>query len=151
MGSWLFLIGILAIAIWGKNQSLIVAAAVVLIIMAIPNSQRILQLVEKQGINWGVTIISIAILIPIATGRISFQDLINAFKSPVGWIAVFCGILVSILSARGVSFLAVSPEVTVALVFGTILGVVFLKGIAAGPIIASGIAFCILQILNVKI
>ncbi|AMV61568.1 Arginine/ornithine antiporter ArcD [Pediococcus damnosus] len=151
MESWLFLIGILLIAIWGKNQSLIVATAVVLIIKAIPNTDKLFQLVEKQGINWGVTIISVAILIPIATGKISFQDLLNSFKSPVGWIAVFCGILVSILSARGVGFLAVSPEVTVALVFGTILGVVLLKGIAAGPIIASGIAFCIIQLLNIKI
>ncbi|KRN82546.1 hypothetical protein IV87_GL002122 [Pediococcus ethanolidurans] len=151
MENWLFLVGILAIAVWGKNQSLVIATSIVLILMLIPNSQKILQLVEKQGINWGVTIISIAILIPIATGRIGFQDLINAFKSPIGWIAVFCGILVSILSARGVGFLAVSPEVTVALVFGTILGVVFLKGIAAGPIIASGIAYCILQLINIKI
>ncbi|WP_412990255.1 DUF441 domain-containing protein [Pediococcus siamensis] len=151
MESWLFLIAIFLIAILGKNQSLIIATAVVLLIMLIPNSQKILALVEKQGINWGVTIISIAILIPIATGRIGFQDLLNSFKSPIGWIAVFCGILVSILSARGVGFLAVSPEVTVALVFGTILGVVFLRGVAAGPIIASGIAFCILQLLNVKI
>lgn len=151
MESWLFLIGILLIAIWGKNQSLIFATVAVLVLKGIPNSEKILQVVEKQGINWGVTIISIAILMPIATGRISFQDLLNAFKSPVGWIAVLCGILVSILSARGVGFLAVSPEVTVALVFGTILGVVFLKGIAAGPIIASGIAFCIIQLLNIKI
>ncbi|GEL14425.1 DUF441 domain-containing protein [Pediococcus cellicola] len=151
MESWLFLIGILIIAILGHNQSLMFATAAVLVLMAIPNSSKLLSLIEKQGINWGVTIITVAILIPIATGRVGFSDLLNAFKSPVGWIAIFCGILVSILSARGVGFLAISPEVTVALVFGTILGVVFLRGVAAGPIIASGIAFCILQLLNIKI
>lgn len=151
MESWLFLIGILIIAILGHNQSLMFATTAVLVLMAIPNSSKLLSLIEKQGINWGVTIITVAILIPIATGRVGFSDLLNAFKSPVGWIAIFCGILVSILSARGVGFLAISPEVTVALVFGTILGVVFLRGVAAGPIIASGIAFCILQLLNIKI
>ncbi|MBA1394317.1 DUF441 family protein, partial [Lactobacillus sp. XV13L] len=40
-----------------------------------------------------------------------------------------------------------SPEMTVALVFGTILGVVLFKGIAAGPVIASGIAYCIITLL----
>lgn len=151
MESWLFLIGILIIAILGHNQSLMFATTAVLVLMAIPNTSKLLSLIEKQGINWGVTIITVAILIPIATGRVGFSDLLNAFKSPVGWISMFCGILVSILSARGVGFLAISPEVTVALVFGTILGVVFLRGVAAGPIIASGIAFCILQLLNIKI
>ena len=41
------------------------------------------------------------------------------------------------------------PEITVALVFGTIIGVVFMKGVAAGPVIASGITYCILQIINI--
>lgn len=42
-----------------------------------------------------------------------------------------------------------SPEVTVALVFGTIMGVVFLKGVAAGPVIAAGITYCIMQVIQV--
>ncbi|KAF0803020.1 DUF441 family protein, partial [Pediococcus acidilactici] len=96
-------------------------------------------------------IISVAILVPIATGRIGIMDLINSFKSPVGWIAVACGILVSLLSYQGVGFLSASPEVTVALVMGTIIGVVFMNGIAAGPIIASGIAYLIIQLLQIQI
>ena len=45
---------------------------------------------------------------------------------------------------KGVGLINQSPEITVALVFGTILGVVFLKGIAAGPIIASGMMYVII-------
>ncbi|MGC3657897.1 DUF441 family protein, partial [Enterococcus faecalis] len=48
------------------------------------------------------------------------------------------------LSSKGVGLINQSPEITVALVFGTILGVVFLKGIAAGPIIASGMMYVII-------
>lgn len=151
MESWLFLIGILVVAFLGKNQSLIIAAVVVLILKILPYSQRLFPLIEKQGINWGVTLISITILIPIATGRVGIMDLVSAFKSPVGWIAVACGILVSLLSYQGVGFLSASPEVTVALVMGTIIGVVFMNGIAAGPIIASGIAYIIIQLLQIQI
>lgn len=43
---------------------------------------------KKKGINWGVLVITIAILIPIATKEIGFLDLINAFKSPIGWVAI---------------------------------------------------------------
>ncbi|WP_353990313.1 DUF441 domain-containing protein [Pediococcus argentinicus] len=151
MESWLFLFSILVIAFLGKNQSLMIACFVVLLLKVIPNTAQLFDIISKQGINWGVTVISVAILIPIATGKIGFMDLINSFKSPVGWIAIACGVLVSILSARGVGFLAASPEVTVALVFGTIMGVVFLNGIAAGPVIASGIAYLIIQMLQIQV
>jgi UPF0756 membrane protein JDM1_1594 len=53
-----------------------------------------------------------------------------------------------LLSARGVNLLHGQPEITVALVIGTIIGVVFFKGVAAGPVIASGITYCILQIIK---
>ena len=62
----------------------------------------------------------------------------------MGWLGIFCGILVAVLSSKGVGLINQSPEITVALVFGTILGVVFLKGIAAGPIIASGMMYVII-------
>ncbi|MCD2255226.1 DUF441 domain-containing protein [Lactobacillus sp. CC-MHH1034] len=148
MESWLFLAAILLVAIFGKNQSLIIATGVVLVLKLLPFSNRVFPIINAKGINWGVTIISIAILIPIATGQIGFKDLLSAFKSPVGFIAVGCGILVAVLSAKGVGLLSQSPEITVALVFGTIMGVVFLKGIAAGPVIASGITYTILTVFN---
>lgn len=151
MESWLFLLVILAVAFFGKNTSLTVAALVVLALKAIPMSSRLMQVIDARGINWGVTVISIAILVPIATGRITFEDLFRVMKSPVGWIAVGCGALVAILSKHGVGLLAASPEITVALVFGTIIGVVFMRGIAAGPVIASGITYCIITLLHLAV
>ena len=52
------------------------------------------------------------------------------------------------MGSKGVGLLSGQPEITVALVIGTIMGVVFFKGIAAGPVIASGITFCILKVLE---
>ena len=57
----------------------------------------------------------------------------------------------AVLSRQGVSLLAATPQVTVALLFGTILGVVLLNGVAAGPVIASGITYCIISILHIGI
>lgn len=148
MESWLFLLGILAIAIVGKNKSLIIGVSAVMVLKLIPQTQNFLKLLQTQGSNWGVTVISAAIMVPIATGEIGFKELLNVIKSPAGWIAIGCGVLVAVLSAKGVGLLAMSPEMTVALVFGTIIGVVFLKGIAAGPVIASGLTYVILTVFN---
>ncbi len=144
--SWLFLGIIALVAFFGKNQSLLIAAGVVLLLKLIPQNEKIMTLINTKGINWGVTIISVAILIPIATGDIGLKDLLNAFRSPLGWFAIFCGIAVALLSAKGVGLISQSPEVTVALVVGTIIGVVFLRGVAAGPVIAAGLTYCGMQL-----
>lgn len=149
MESWLFLGIILLVAFLAKNQSLLIATLAVLALKLLPQSDKILTTLNQKGINWGVTLISATILVPIATGDIVLKDLLNTLKSPLGWVATICGILVAILSARGVGLIAASPEVTVALVFGTIVGVVFLKGVAAGPVIAAGITYCIMQVIQV--
>lgn len=148
METWLFLALVLIIAMFGKNSSLVIATLVVMLIKALPFTQKWLPIIQSKGINWGVTIISVAILIPIATGEITFHDLMRVFRTSAGWIAIAMGIAVAILSRLGVNQLSASPQVTVALVFGTIMGVVLFKGIAAGPVIASGLTYCIVTMLK---
>ncbi|MGQ5709235.1 DUF441 domain-containing protein [Lactobacillus sp. PSON] len=148
MESWLFLALVLAVALVGKNTSLIIATGVVMLLKLLPFTTKWLPVIQSKGINWGVTVISVAILIPIATGQIGFKDLFQTFKTPAGWIAVAAGIAVAILSRYGVDQLAAVPQVTVALVLGTIIGVVAFKGIAAGPVIASGMTFVIISLFN---
>ena len=82
MESWLFLLGILAIAIVGKNKSLIIGVSAVMVLKLIPQTQNFLKLLQTQGINWGVTVISAAIMVPIATGEIGFKELL---KGHCGW------------------------------------------------------------------
>lgn len=148
MESWLFLALVLAIAVVGKNMSLVIASVVVMALKLLPVASKWLPVIQSKGINWGVTVISVAILVPIATGQITFADLFKAFKNPAGWIAIVAGIAVAILSKYGVNQLAAVPQVTVALVLGTIIGVVVFKGVAAGPVIASGMTYCIVTLLN---
>lgn len=149
MESWLFLAIIAGIALLAKNQNLAGATLVVMVIKAVPFVRdQVYPYLEKQGINAGVFVITVAILVPVATGRIGFAELKQAFHSPLGWVAVICGIVVALLSARGVQLIGQSPEVTVALVVGTIIGVVFFKGLAAGPVIAAGITTCVMLLLR---
>ena len=159
MESFVFLGIILLVGAITNNKSIVFATIFVLILKSLfniteyykikgINIEEFMTQFRKEGISWGVLIITIAILIPIATGEIGFSHLLSAFKSPVGWVAIISGITVSILSSKGIGLLSGQPEITVALVIGTIMGVVFFKGIAAGPVIASGITFCILKVLE---
>ncbi|EOR25379.1 MULTISPECIES: DUF441 domain-containing protein [Niallia] len=146
--SYLFLYLLLAIALVAKNNSLIIAVIFLLIMKLIGIDSKLFALIQSKGINWGVTIITIAVLVPIATGDIGFKDLSATFKSPYAWIALISGIMVALLAKGGVSLLADSPEITTALVLGTILSVSVFNGVAVGPLIGAGIAYAAIKVVE---
>lgn len=53
MESWLFLALVLAIAIFGKNTSLIIASVVVMVLKLLPLTTKWLPVIQNKGINWG--------------------------------------------------------------------------------------------------
>ncbi|AYV67438.1 MULTISPECIES: DUF441 domain-containing protein [Niallia] len=145
---YLFLYLLLAIALIAKNNSLIIAVVFLLVLKLIGVDSKLFSLIQSKGINWGVTIITIAVLVPIATGDIGFKDLTATFKSPYAWIALISGIMVALLAKGGVSLLADSPEITTALVLGTILSVSVFNGVAVGPLIGAGIAYAAIKVVE---
>lgn len=144
----LFLLLLLVIGIIAKNNSLLIAIFVLLVLKVSGLETKSFNFIQSKGINWGVTIITIAVLAPIASGEIGFKDLSNAFKSPIAWIALISGMLVALLAKGGLSLLANDPQVTTALVLGTILAVSIFKGVAVGPLIGAGIAYTAMRLID---
>lgn len=144
----LFLLLLLVIGIIAKNNSLLIAIFVLLVLKISGLETKSFNFIQSKGINWGVTIITIAVLAPIASGEIGFKDLSNAFKSPIAWIALISGMLVALLAKGGLSLLANDPQVTTALVLGTILAVSIFKGVAVGPLIGAGIAYTAMRLID---
>ena len=107
-----------------------------------------LNTLGTQGINWGIVILTAAILVPIANGTITIHTMIDAFKTHIGLIAIAAGLFAAIAGGSGVNLLKGSPDVIPALIIGTMAGVIFFQGVAVGPLIAAGITYFILQILN---
>lgn len=139
--AFIFLLLLLVIGFIAKNNSLIIAVAFLLFLKIIGLDTKAFSLLQSKGINWGVTVITIAVLAPIASGEIGFKDLSGAFKSPYAWIALVSGMAVALLAKGGVTLLAEDPHITTALVLGTILAVSLFKGVAVGPLIGAGIAY----------
>lgn len=144
----LFLYLLLIIALVAKNSSLLFATGVLIVMKLLGLDEKAFSYIQTKGINWGVTIITIAVLIPIATGEIGFKDLSSAFKSPFAWVALISGIAVALLAKGGVILLAENPQITTALVIGTILAVSVFKGVAVGPLIGAGIAYVVMKAID---
>lgn len=146
---YLFLILLLAIGLIAKNQSLIIAISVLLLLKIIGLDHKIFSFIQTKGINWGVTIITIAVLAPIASGQIGFKELLESLKSPYAWIALGSGMAVALIAKNGITLLAEDPHITAALVLGTILAVAIFKGVAVGPLIGAGIAYIGMKLVEV--
>ncbi len=143
-----FLLLLLAIGVIAKNQSLMIAVLALIVMKLIGMDSKIFSYIQTKGINWGVTVITFAVLAPIASGEIGFKDLSSAFKSPYAWIALISGIIVALLAKGGVTLLSEDPHITTALVLGTILAVALFKGVAVGPLIGAGIAYLAMKIVD---
>ncbi len=143
-----FMLILLGIGLIAKNQSLIIAVVFLLILKWIGLGDKAFPFIQQKGIHIGVTIITIAVLVPIVTGQIGFKELTEATKSSYAWVALASGVFVAIIAASGVELLKDDPHITAALVFGTILAVAVFNGVAVGPLIGAGIAYMAMKIVS---
>lgn len=141
MDATILLTVILVVAVWGKANSVAVAAGLLLIVKIINIEQFIYPLLEKNGVYWGLVLLIAAILIPIASGKILFTNIKYIFTSWIGVIALIISLFTTYLSGLGLNFLTVQGhnDVIPAIIFGSVLAAVFLGGVPVGPLITSGI------------
>lgn len=138
----LTLLAILAISIIGHNSSVAWAAGILLALKLLGLSAWF-PTIEAHGINYGILLLTMAILVPVANGKITFNIILESFKTPIGIIAILAGIFAAVSGGLGVEFLKNSPEIVSSLIIGTMLGVFFWHGITVGPLIAGGIVYMI--------
>jgi uncharacterized membrane protein (DUF441 family) len=139
---------ILVISVIGNNPS-VALAAVALLALKLLGLNSAMAFVEAKGINIGVTILTAAVLVPLASGRIDTSSILNIVKSPVGLIALLTGTAVAWIAGQGVTFMKASPEIVTALMVGTLVGVCFLRGLAVGPLIAGGVVALLVGALKI--
>lgn len=137
--SLIVLLILLACGVLSHNNTIIIAVGVLLVLKVLPISQPLLPYLEKYGLYWGVILLTIGVLSPIATGKISGEMVLKSFLSWRSLLAIAVGVLVAWLGGRGVKLMTIEPNVVAGLLIGTVAGVAFLRGVPVGPLIAAGI------------
>ncbi|MFE5318910.1 DUF441 domain-containing protein [Paenibacillus sp. NPDC056579] len=127
-----------ALGILSSNNSITVAV-VFLLLLRVMNLHQAFPWIEKYGLTIGIAVLTIGIMAPLASGKISVQTLYETFFHWKSLIAVAVGVLVAYLGGRGAILMTNQPTVVTGILLGTILGVAFLKGVPVGPLIAAGI------------
>jgi uncharacterized membrane protein (DUF441 family) len=138
----LLLIGVIA------RSNLIAMAACVLLLLKFANLNFVFPLLEKRGLEIGLLFLLLAILVPVATGKVTEKDILYNFKSLPGILAILGGALATHLNGEGLKLLQLDPELIFGLVLGSIFGIVFLGGVPVGPLMAAGIAALFLEVIR---
>ncbi|MBQ7496392.1 MAG: DUF441 domain-containing protein [Selenomonas sp.] len=144
---YITLIAVLLLSYFGHNMTVVYATGIVLLLKVLGLTPA-LEALGTQGLNWGIIILTAAILVPIANGTITIHTMIDAFRTHAGIIAIVAGLRAALAGGSGVELLKSTPDVIPALIIGTMAGVIFFHGVAVGPLIAGGVTYFVLQIIG---
>lgn len=134
----MILLGVAALGVISKNQTVAIAM-LILALLRLTNMHKTFPFLEKHGLTIGIVILTVGVMTPIASGRISPQDIIKSFTHWQSLLAIIVGILVAFLGGRGVSLMSAQPQIVTGLLIGTVIGVAVFRGVPVGPLIAAGI------------
>lgn len=127
-----------ALGIFSGNMPITVAM-VVLLLLRVTGMQQVFPWLEKYGLTLGIIILTIGVMTPLASGRLTPETLLTTFFDWKSLLAIGVGLLVAYLGGRGATLMMNQPSVVAGLLVGTVLGVAFLRGVPVGPLIAAGI------------
>ncbi len=131
------LLAVAAVSIFFRDYILASAAGILLLLNFFVDKST-LAAAGKPVFSVGIFFLMMFILMPVAAERIRVSDLLSQLKNPLFYFSLATAILVSHVGGRGVSFLQ-QPSILFAIVLGTLIGVLFFRGLPAGLIIAAGI------------
>lgn len=133
-----------------SGNSLVAGASAALLFMKSAGFTGAVILLEEKALQLGLLFLTIAVLSPLALGRITTEQIIDTFFTWPGIVAIIGGAAAAYVSGQGISLLIEHPHVIAGIILGTIVGVVVLRGIPVGPLAAAGITALLLRILGYR-
>ncbi|AWI05251.1 DUF441 domain-containing protein [Clostridium drakei] len=150
MESNIMLIVILIASVVGKANSVAIATCILLMIKLLNVEECIFPSIEKNGVTIGLILLIAAILIPIAKGTVTSNNVKSVFTSWIGVIALILSFLTTYLSGLGLNYLTVQGhgDIMPAMILGSVAAAAFLGGVPVGPLITSGMLAVIAKLIH---
>lgn len=147
MNGDLLLVLLIIIGLIGRSH-IITTAACVLLVVKLIHLERYLPAIERRGLELGLLFLTMGVLVPFASERISYKEILSVFSTWPGIIALVGGAIATYMNGKGLDLLRVDPQLIVGLVIGSIFGIIFLRGIPVGPLMAAGITAFLLKLAS---
>jgi uncharacterized membrane protein (DUF441 family) len=145
MNGDILLVILIIIGLIGRSP-IITTAACILLVVKLLALDRYLPTLERRGLELGLLFLTIGVLVPFATERISYKQVLSVFTTWPGIIALIGGAIATYMNGKGLELLKIDPQLIVGLVIGSIFGILFMRGIPVGPLMAAGITAFLLKL-----
>lgn len=122
-----------------SSNSAVTIAMLTLLLLRVTGFQQAFPWLEKYGLTLGIIILTIGVMSPLASGKMSLQTIGESFLHWKSLLAIAVGMLVAYLGGRGATLMGSNPAVVAGLLVGTVLGVALFRGVPVGPLIAAGL------------
>lgn len=143
----LIIVLLIIVGILGRSP-IIATAASFLLILKLLHLERFFVSIERRGLEFGLLFLTISVLVPFISGKITWQQIFSVFTTVPGILALLGGALATYMNGKGLDLLKIDPQLVVGLVIGSIFGILFLRGIPVGPLMAAGITAFFMGILK---
>ncbi|OOC62229.1 DUF441 domain-containing protein [Paenibacillus ihbetae] len=134
----LILLAMAALGIISSNSAVTIAMLALLLIR-VTGFHQAFPWLEKYGLTIGIIILTIGVMSPLASGKMSLESIGQSFMNWKSLLAIAVGMLVAYLGGRGATLMGSNPTVVAGLLIGTVLGVALFRGVPVGPLIAAGL------------
>ncbi|MFB5759510.1 DUF441 domain-containing protein [Paenibacillus medicaginis] len=145
MNGEIILVILIVVGLIGRSP-IITTAACLLLVMKLVHLERYLPSMERRGLEFGLLFLTIGVLVPFAQEKVDLRDITNTLTTWPGIVALAGGAIATYMNGKGLAMLKIDPQMIVGLVLGSILGIVFLRGIPVGPLMAAGITAFLLKV-----
>jgi uncharacterized membrane protein (DUF441 family) len=145
-GENLGLLALLLLGLWA-GSGLVAASAAVLLFIRLARLTFLLPLLETRGVEIGLMFLTLAMLVPFALGQVNLREVARTLTSWPGILAILGGAIATHVNGRGLDLLAHQSELMIALIVGSIIGIVVWGGIPVGPLMAAGLTYLMLQVV----
>lgn len=142
--SELILVALLLVGVLAKSH-LIAASACILLCIKLAKLDFAFDFLENKGLELGLLILLLTIMVPLANGKIDERDIIYNLTSVPGMLAILGGALATHLNSQGLQMMQMDPGIIFGLIIGSLFGILFLGGVPVGPLMAAGVAALFLE------
>jgi uncharacterized membrane protein (DUF441 family) len=147
MNGEMILVILILIGLVGRSP-IIATAASLLLVLKLTELDHLFIPLEGRSLEIGLLFLTMAVLVPFADDKIGWKELRPLFTTWYGILSLTGGALATYMNGKGLQLLQVDPEMIIGLVIGSIFGIVFLRGVPVGPLMAAGITAALLKLFQ---
>lgn len=143
-------IGLIILLLLGlvARSNLVAAAATILLMLRFTRLTFVLPILERRGVEVGLLFLTLAMLVPFALGKVNLREVGKSFFTLPGILALVGGAVATHLNGRGLHMLNDHSHLMIALIVGSIIGIVVWGGIPVGPLMAAGVTYLMLECIS---